>query len=256
MYNLFVSADENAWTGDPFVITRSRCVSKGEYTDANVADRFAELSSSQVRELCSLPCVFAYELGCGKDPKFGVLQDVKRRTGGQLQIEYRVIPCDPFATIDDIQSLGVLLDIGGWELGRTHWAVKDVDLAVELGRRGILLPGWTTGTRGTVDIRRHRFEVAPIVSRRTQELCGAGGGRTGAAAWIACLLLRPILRGTTRAPQPRCAPAGDIRRTFGPRRGVHLPRVRREGVVRNRVAEDTGTEGHPRRTGDHVCAAG
>ena len=160
MYNLFVSADENAWTGDPFVITRSRCVSKGEYTDANVADRFAELSSSQVRELCSLPCVFAYELGCGKDPKFGVLQDVKRRTGGQLQIEYRVIPCDPFATIDDIQSLGVLLDIGGWELGRTHWAVKDVDLAVELRRRGIVLPRWTTGTPGTVDIRQHRFEVA------------------------------------------------------------------------------------------------
>ena len=51
------------------------------------------------------------------------------------------------------------LDIGEWELNRTHWAVKDVDLALELGRRGIVLPGWRT-TGGTIDIRQHRFEVA------------------------------------------------------------------------------------------------
>ena len=160
MYNLFVSSNENAWNGDPFVVTRSRCVSEGEYTDAEVADRFRELSSSQIRELCSLPCVFAYEQGCGKDPKFGVLHAVKHRTGRQLQIEYRLIPCKPFATIEDLQSLGVLLDIGHWELNRTHWAVKDVDLAVELGRKGIVLPAWTQGTPGMVDIRGHWFKVA------------------------------------------------------------------------------------------------
>ena len=158
MYNLFVSGDENAWNGDPFVITRSRCVSAGEYTNAEVAERFKELGSSQVQELCSLPCVFAYERGCGKDPKFGVVRGLKPRTGGQLQIDYRLIPCDPFATMDDLRSLGILLDINDWELNRTHWAVKDVDLAVELRRRGIVLPVWTAGR--TVDIRRHRFEVA------------------------------------------------------------------------------------------------
>ncbi len=162
MYNLLVSADENEWNGDPFVIERARCVSRREYTDAAITDRFSELNREQFQELCLLPCMFAYENYCEKNPKFGVLSGVKRRSGGkELQIEYKLIPCNPFATADDLQSLGVRLDIGKWELNRTHWAVKDVDLSVELGRRGIELPGWArASSRKPVDIRRHRFEVA------------------------------------------------------------------------------------------------
>ena len=162
MYNLLVSADENEWNGDPFVIERTRCVSRREYTDAVIADRFSELNREQFQELCSLPCMFAYEDCCEKNPKFGVLSGVKRRSGGkELQLEYKLIPCGPFATADDLQSLGVRLDIRKWELNRTHWAVKDVDLAVELARRGIELPGWArTSSRNRVDITRHRFDVA------------------------------------------------------------------------------------------------
>ena len=160
MYNLFVSGNENDWNGVPFIVHRSRCVSRSEYTDPGVADRLGDLSAGQVRELCSLPCIFAYEKGCGKDPKFGVLRGIKGRSGRRLQIEYTLIPCEPFATADDLESHSSLLDIGGWELGRTHWAVKDVDLALELGRMGIALPGWATRKHRTVDIRQHQFEVA------------------------------------------------------------------------------------------------
>ena len=159
MYNLFVSANEDAWNGDPFVIERSRCVLEDGYTVAEIAGRFAELNSPQLQELCELPCVFAYEKDCAQNPKFGTLRRVKRRTRGLLQIEYRLISCVPFATIDDLQSLGVQLDIGRWELNRTHWAVKDVDLAAELGRSGIVLPRLARAA-GTIDIRRHSFEVA------------------------------------------------------------------------------------------------
>ena len=63
--------------------------------------------------------------------------------------------CDP----DDLQSLSVRLDIADWELNRTHWAVKDVDLAIELGRKGITLP-WQTKIGQAIDIRQHRFAVA------------------------------------------------------------------------------------------------
>ena len=161
MYNLLVSSDENEWNGDPFVVERSRCVSRGEYTDGEIADRFSELNREQVRELFSLPCVFAYEADQEKDPKFGVLSAVKRRGSKEVQIEYTLIPCSPFATAEDLQSLGVLLDIRGWELNRTHWAVKDVDLATELARRGIELPAWARLPRRLrVDVRRHRFDVA------------------------------------------------------------------------------------------------
>ena len=158
MYNLFVSAHQDAWDGDPFIIPRSRCVSENEYTDVGIARRFADLSLPQLRELVRFPCIFAYEKPCVQNPKFGALSRVKHRRAGVLQIEYRVIPCDPFVTFDEIESLRVRLDIGDWEMSRTHWAVKDVDLAAELGRKGIVLP-WQ-GPGQTVDIRTHRFEVA------------------------------------------------------------------------------------------------
>ena len=56
--------------------------------------------------------------------------------------------------------MGRMLDIRAFELNRTHWAVKDVDLARELAQRGIALPDCASGSRRNVDIERHRFEVA------------------------------------------------------------------------------------------------
>ena len=160
MYNLLVSANENEWNGDPFVVARSRCVSVHAHTDAEIAARFGQLNGEDLEKLFSFPCVFAYEEDVGKDPKFGVLRKVRPRTGGQVQIEYRLIPCKSFATADDLESLASLLDIRGWELNQTHWAVKDVDLGRELRRRGIELPGWVSRPRRLVDIGQHRFQVA------------------------------------------------------------------------------------------------
>ena len=160
MYNLLVSGNEDAWNGEPFVIERSRCVAAAEYTDHGIADRFADLDAERIRELRSLPCVFAYETPCGKDPKFGALGEVKPRVGGVLRIDYAIMPCEPFATAANLLSEKIALDIGEWELHRTHWAVKDVDLAQELGRLGIVLPEWATPRRKQVDVRRHRFQVA------------------------------------------------------------------------------------------------
>ena len=158
MYNLLVSGNENDWNGEPFVLAWSRCVS--EYTDPEIAARFDALNAEQVRELCSLPCVFAYEAQCLKDPKFGVLRSVERRGARDVRIEYAILPCEGFVTAGDLESMGRLLDIRGFELNRTHWAVKDVDLARELAGKGIALPGWASGSRRSVDIEHHRFEVA------------------------------------------------------------------------------------------------
>lgn len=77
-----------------------------------------------------------------------------------LWIDYAIMPSEPFATADDFLSEGTALDIGEWELHRTHWAVKDVDLAQELGRLGTVLSEWTMPHRKQVDVRRHRFQVA------------------------------------------------------------------------------------------------
>ena len=159
MYNLLVSANEDAWNGEPFVIERARCVA-APYTDPGIADRFAGLDAEQIRELRSLPCVFAYEAPCKKNPKFGALREIKPSVGGALWIDYATMPCEPFATVEDLLAEKTALDIGGLELYRTHWAVKDVDLARELGRLGVVLPEWATPRGKQVDVRRHRFQVA------------------------------------------------------------------------------------------------
>ena len=160
MYNLLVSANKDAWNGDPFVIERSRCVAVPEYTDREIADRFGDLDPAATPELCSLPCVFAYESACGKDPKFGALREIKSRVGGVLRVDYAIMRCEPFATADDLLSERIALDIGKWELNRTHWAVKHVDLAREMGALGIVLPEWATPWRRQVELRRYRFQVA------------------------------------------------------------------------------------------------
>lgn len=157
MYNLFVSAMDDAWNGDPWVMDRSRCVR--EYTDDDIIERFGSLDADAIAELQKLPCIFAYEAYNKIDPKFGVIKDVTVRQK-QVRVEYELMELENFLTADDLGKMEFELDIGGWEMNRTHWAVKKVDLAKELHRKGISLPGWTRGIGRTVDITKHVFDVA------------------------------------------------------------------------------------------------
>jgi hypothetical protein len=175
MYNLLVSGSSEAWDGDPWVIDLSRCVR--EYTDTEITKRFGDLDSNAVSELKKLPCIFAYESFNEMDPKFGVLREITKRQG-QVRIEYEIQAVPQFLSADDLARLSFELDISKWELNRTHWAVKDVNLAKELRGEDIALPGWVRGLAKAVDISTHSFEVAlsfpgearPLVERVAEEL--------------------------------------------------------------------------------------
>jgi hypothetical protein len=52
------------------------------------------------------------------------------------------------------------LDIYQWEMNRTHWAIKDVDLSKILSLKGIDLPQWADNKVGIIDITKHHFDVA------------------------------------------------------------------------------------------------
>ncbi len=157
MYNLFVSGDSNDWTGEPWVIEIGRCVR--EYTDAGLTKRYGKLDATAVRELQRLPCIFAYESRNKKPPKFGMIREVTKRQD-KVRVEYEVKPIDPFMSAEDLSSLAFALDVSEWELNRTHWAVKDVNLAKELKAIGIKLPNWARDSARAVDITTHKFEVA------------------------------------------------------------------------------------------------
>ena len=133
MYNLFVSGNDEAWQGEPWTIEASSCVN--EYTDEAIIGQYGSLDRASVEALQKLPCIFAYEASNKQNPKFGVIRDVVKRQG-QVRVEYDLIPVDPFLTHEDLNDLLFELDIGKWEMNRTHWAVKDVNLAKEVhGRR-------------------------------------------------------------------------------------------------------------------------
>ena len=159
MYNLFVSANDDAWNGEPWIVERSRCVRSHEYTSDQIAEQFNELGQVQIDRLKSLPCIFAYEAFNEKDPHFGLIREVTVRPNG-VRVEYELHDFEGFLSAKRLDEMSFELEILGWELNRTHWAVKDVDLAAELSRNGIVLPRWASRAGRRINLNDHIFDVA------------------------------------------------------------------------------------------------
>lgn len=157
MYNLLVSGNDEAWHGEPWIIERSRCVS--EYTSDETKEKFGDLNEAQIDELRRLPCIFAYEAFNKTDPLFGLIKDVTVR-GGEVRIDYEIHEVENFISAKQLADFSFELELGKWELNRTHWAVKDVDLASELNRHGIALPNWVASTGPRINLADHQFDVA------------------------------------------------------------------------------------------------
>ena len=168
MFNLLVTADEEAWNGRPVTFPLSR--SLREYTDASITDRLGSLDEASVRALIGMPAIFAYE-------QF-------------VRVDYELIELPRFLTNEELWAMGTELDLGSWESSRTHWAVKDVDLVRELTPMGIILPARFAleqrppAVPARVDITTHCFDVAlsfpgeyrelvEAVARETTALLGA-----------------------------------------------------------------------------------
>lgn len=156
MYNLFVTGDEEEWNGTSWTIDLSRCLK--EYTHDNIKTMLGSLDQPSIDVLTRLPCIFAYEARHAQDPKFGYIKAIDVRQG-RARIQYEIVPVSSFLSHADFEALSFELDIAGWEMNRTHWAVKQVDLASELAPKGIYLPGLTPSGAPLVDVSRHEFDV-------------------------------------------------------------------------------------------------
>ncbi|MDQ8027130.1 MAG: hypothetical protein REJ23_00265 [Brevundimonas sp.] len=139
MFNLIVSGNDEAWeAGEPYVLDASRVVKQGEYTAPEIAAELGSLDAGARQRLLQFPTLFAYE-GVRED-RFARLGRVTRiqALGGQVRLEYRFdenVPPIPSQIFEDLRWE---LEIGGWEMSRTHWAVKDADLLRILTERGIV----------------------------------------------------------------------------------------------------------------------
>lgn len=157
MYNLLVSGNDESWDESPYYLEIGRCVR--EYTDDETTAKYGKFNQEQVDLIKRFPCIFAYESGWEKDPKFGIFKDITSRQG-KVKIEYELIDLPSFITHTDLKEMLFELDISDWEMNRTHWAIKDINLPKELLAKGIRLPNWTRSEPKTVDINKHVFDVA------------------------------------------------------------------------------------------------
>lgn len=156
-YNLIVYGDSEALNGEPLILDLSRCIR--EYTDQEVKEKYSGLTEANIREIKRFPCIFAYENYCEQDPKFGLIRDVVTRKE-KVKIEYELIELEKFISFKELNDMAFELDIGSWEMNRTHWAIKNVNLTKELLSREIKLPYWVLMDSKAVDITKHYFDVA------------------------------------------------------------------------------------------------
>jgi len=137
MFNFLVTSSVGAWDDIGYLYSRSRFL---EYTSEDVAASFRELKKPQIDALLAMPCLFAYE-GESEPVRVGRLLKIKPRDGmRELYIEYEFDPKVAPIPYEKIRPLQNALDIRGWEMSRTHWAIKDEDLFEVLTHAEVIQP--------------------------------------------------------------------------------------------------------------------
>lgn len=155
MYNLLVTAAEGAWNLPAYEFDRTRFL---EYTADSVKARFAKLDAQAQEELKSLPTIFTYE-GDDEPVRVGYIRRIRER-GRSVLIEYEFDENIPVFNFSKLKPLEIKLDIRGWEMSRTHWAVKDEDLFELLASVDLVDASYIGEGRPTGRVEEMRFRVA------------------------------------------------------------------------------------------------
>lgn len=136
MFNLLIKACNDAWSDCPVTFLRSRV---GEYTVDVIRERYKDFNEKTIAELKSLPTLFVTENETAPS-KLGYITEIN-----VLSKELRIFfnfPADiPEIAQGKVEELLEMLDLDDYELFRTHWAIKDVNLLQVLTENGILNAG-------------------------------------------------------------------------------------------------------------------
>jgi hypothetical protein len=134
MFNLLISANIESWDSSPYEIDRSRAVV--EYTADEISERYKFFDEKAIRELKSFPCLFVIE-NEQKESRIGYITNIRVRQTAVV-IDFEFDPVLPPLKIGAIEELRVDIDLGKWELSRTHWAIKDEPLWEILLKNGFI----------------------------------------------------------------------------------------------------------------------
>lgn len=137
MFSLLVSANRQAWEGEPYVFAADRVIRENEFTDREMVERFGDHSSKSFDELMRYPCIFAIEDGRDLPARLGWITRVRVR-GQEIRVEYEIDNAIPEIENEVLKGLEWELGISQWELNRTHWAIKNANIAQELHDSGVI----------------------------------------------------------------------------------------------------------------------
>lgn len=132
MFNLLVSGSPEDWNSSPYELERGRSVN--EYTADEIRERYRNFDEKSIRELKSFPCIFVIE-NEGGGSRIGYITDIRVRQN-TVVIYFEFDPVLPVLRVGAIEDLRVDIDLGRFELFRTHWAVKDEPIFEILLRKG------------------------------------------------------------------------------------------------------------------------
>lgn len=121
MFNLLITSDEDGWKQGSYEFSRDRVII--EYTAPEIVERYRELNRENIEELKSFPCIFMVE----NEPvpsRIGFITNVRIRAKTCV-IEFEIDDSFPELPQGTINGLRNYIELGEWELSRTHWAVKD-----------------------------------------------------------------------------------------------------------------------------------
>lgn len=123
MINFFVCYDTSTWESNIAFMERDRCLT--EYIMPELRSRYGSLGESEIEHLKKFPCVFAYEQVHRRDAYIGNINDITVRQTN-VSIDYKLT--GEKILFDDFLTLSSHFDLGSWEMNRTHWTIKNVDL--------------------------------------------------------------------------------------------------------------------------------
>lgn len=132
MFNLLISGGTESWDSSPYELERGRSVV--EYTADEISERYKFFDEKAIRELKSFPCLFVIE-NEESESRIGYITDIRIRQN-TVVIYFEFDPIFPALKVGAIEGMRVDIDLGRFELSRTHWAVKDEPIFEILLRKG------------------------------------------------------------------------------------------------------------------------
>lgn len=140
-YHLFVMGDET-YEDTYFLVPKDRALT--EYTSDTLKEKYGSLALETIKELLQFPALFAAEnrfdgiVNKTKDAYFGLVNDIKIQDNG-TKVYFTILQTIPQQLLNErCFEFGIVGNGNSpFELYRTHWALKQIDLIEALQRVGV-----------------------------------------------------------------------------------------------------------------------